>query len=291
MGDTNINKQRIDYYFSPIPGYKDKVISSQFYNTNREWFDFLEKYQDYFKGISYQGYTRIARELFSDIDNLMAETLLFESKENEIRLYHKPLIFSLYVLLSNISRDKKKLSISELKEMLGYSSKTKTLDYIFKENGILDIYSFTKTGTKGIKGKGRKSIKYKYLDKDFGEYAFEGNFLILQTTVLMYMLFHIRQICVEGVYLYCYLLSKLIMENEQYKRTPLSTEKIVNETGIKDDSVAKYLLILQEYGLIEIYNGERIINEYGEFIRKEVNQYMIYTELNDRCIFSREDDN
>ena len=258
--------------------------------TKSKWIDFLNRHRDTFK--DYNGYLRISRTRYKKIEELIEAVDVIDINGNEIRASHKAFVFSLYILLMEIRQGKKKeISIEDIKQLLGYSRKSDSIDFLLKEDGLLDTYGVTTTRTIGVSGDSHgkaKRIKYKTLTANWKDRSatFEnGNYLRLEMPIFMYMLFNIREIGVKGIYMYCYMLSKCIMRNNEYIFTRLSEDKIIMETGFTENTVEKYLNILERHNLLMIKRGEYKVEEYGyiynsgEFVGKEISEYRILTRI------------
>ncbi len=263
------------------------------YKDCDNWYGFLHKYMNTFK--DYSGYLRISRDIFSKVDWLM-HGIYHISLEQKATKKHRTFIFSLYVLLNEMSNyNAVPLSIGQIKELLGYGKDSDSIDYLIRDKGDLDAFGMTFTKSFGVRQNSRlnmgkaKSFKAKRLCREYkatSRLFAHGNFVTLNTEVLMYMLFHSKRIKVEGIYLYCYMLTKCKNDGKgNYTVTSISTEKIVHETGISRNTVAKYLDILQEHGLLDIGRGDLIYND-NKFEGKEVNTYLIQTKINPNCILN-----
>ncbi|OPX88134.1 MAG: hypothetical protein A4E53_02151 [Pelotomaculum sp. PtaB.Bin104] len=111
--------------------------------TKTKWIDFLQNYKDYFK--DYDGFLKITRNRFKELDNLIKLIYIASAEGEAVKPVHKPLIFSIFVLLSSITtRNGVFISTGEIKELLGFNKESNSIDYILKENGLLDRYGVTK---------------------------------------------------------------------------------------------------------------------------------------------------
>lgn len=269
---------------------QDSFISK--YKQHSNWSDFLIRYKNTFK--SYTGFLRIPRDAFDDFKSFM-NLIWCVSLEKRASKKHLQFLFVLYIVLNEISNyNSIPLSIQQIKELLGYSRGTDSIDYLIKDKGELDNFEMTFTKSFGVNQnyillqEKAKSFKTKRLHRKYKitSSSVTGNYVMLNTEVLMYMLFHAKKIKVEGIYLYCYMLTKCGNDGKgNYKQTTILTDKIIRETGISKNSIQKYLGILEEYGLLEIERGGYIFNE-NQFEGKEVNSYLIVTQINTNCILN-----
>ncbi|MBU8877945.1 hypothetical protein BGM26_02920 [Bacillus sp. FJAT-29790] len=185
------------------------------------------------------------------------------------------------------------LSNPKIKEILGYNPRTQTLNYLIKKNGLLDNIGYTRIDRdlpyltrledneleftwlsdlddaeteKLMRRDIPKNFTIKFPVKAFNRYVEEdgdlgvaGTFFGIENThcipfeVFMYCMGN-EEIGCTGFYLYAYLKHK----NDIFKRgydVPL--ERLVEETGIADRTLDKYLNELKGYKVIRFKHNQK----------------------------------
>ncbi len=277
--------------------YRDKAEDIRPYIPTENldgWYQFNEKY--YYAFRNSWGFTPIFRNRLDKINDLCKEA---NKAGHIIPEVHKAFIYCVDILL----RFKKygyHLATEDIKELLGYSRKSGSINYLIKENGLMDIYNMTYTKKNSIKtgdmynlerNNGAKWIKEKRLHYSWGinmKYIKKDkqSYLLLEGQIFLYMLFYIKEIKVVGIYLYCYFLKKTFMKEKKYYLTPISQNKIIKETGLDKNTIEKYILILSNHNLIEVKRGDFLVDKYGDYkrdegVKKEINKYRVIVNTED----------
>ena len=259
--------------------------------SEKGWNEVFEKFQKAVKDSD--SWVKIPRKKFCDIDKL---ALAIKREGYVIRAVHKSFIFSLYVLLKacRYKKDQMHFSIEETKSLLGFSKDTNSIDYLIKENGLLDKFMVTETKTKGFKGNmltQAKSMKFKVLTWEWRDkgYDFEkGDYLKLNIPILLFILLN-KKHSHKMIFMYCYFLSKCIQKSNIVLLTTILEDKIVREAGFSKNTVEKYIKILEGYGLLEVVHGKYREDQYGDIykpdgsVEKEINRYKVITHLVPKC--------
>lgn len=241
---------------------------------------------------------------------------------SNIKPVHMAFTYSYYYLISWLYRYGKygELSINNgfIKELLGYNSNNKLLNYIMKENGILDSMNYTKTTKNysiGIQGTYRdnapkfllvndlsqsernklykkinRNFKAKYPIKhmhryteDLEEEMFTGIYYDPSNThQVNFDVFAFsmsnNSIGTIGFYIYCFLKNKYQMFQGAYQ---VSYEQLSEETNIPYSTLAKYLDNLRGYGMIVGIQNQEYYVEGLSSRDRESNYYLVNDSVED----------
>jgi hypothetical protein len=182
----------------------------------------------------------------------------------------------------------KRIKQSDIKQILGYNSNDQRIDYIIKENGVLDKLGYTKTEKdfpiqtiydwelkfvmyselkdQDVKFNDRnfkikKPIKAFYRDEDsYKEQIFDGTFYdVSDTHAIELDKFYkiVDQIGVNGFFVYGFMKYKC----DKFKNYTRSIQQISEEIGLSERTVYKILGELKEFIDIQS-NGYRMTNTY-----------------------------
>lgn len=236
-------------------------------------------------------------EIFEDL-----QSDLFKSSA------HRAFAYSYYYLISWLYRYAKygenSITNETIKQMLGYSKNNKTINYIIKNNGVLDLLQYTETVKNYpiswtfdeyeeptftlvdeldeemkeliAKGRSRKySVKYPikhfYREEDEEDDYGAGIFFDVRNTHMIDFKTFIfcmsnQEIGTGGFYLYGYLKMKNQLFEDGYDVT---LRKLSEDTGIPYMSMNRYLDELRKHNLIVgIHNQEYFSQGLSDYERK-----------------------
>lgn len=199
----------------------------------------------------------------------------------EISGKQKAFAFSLYVL-SKISITKGYwYTISEIKELFGYSKKNKSLDKLIKKNGILDEIGLTKTVIKGLdridgSNIGVKSTKIQYKEVVYGA-DIKSNFFKVYIEVMFGCLLKNKELGIIGFYIYsflclqCQINHKKIDGNYHWCRVPYSY--ISTGTGISETEVKSVIEKLKFYEFVQTKRNS--VGKKDRYSALDANSYLV----------------
>jgi len=250
---------------------------------------------------------------------------IFEDLQNNMKNgTHIAFAYSFYYLISWLYRYAKYLdtveSVKDIKKILGYNPNAKTIDYIIKKNGLLDIMEYTSTerdfpiiwhfvdeNFEGLSftmfSEDKELLPPDYLNKitnrfvikepikafyrtkeDYEEGHKNGTFFEVDNTHLIP--FEVFMYCMTNENIGCtgfYLYSFIKMQNQKFKGKydcPMLT--LAENTGLASRTMKDYLSQLRQYKLVEgIHNQEFFCTALDKGKRK-ANSYI----ANDWIVFS-----
>lgn len=209
---------------------------------------------------------------------------------------HVAFAYSYYYLISWLYRNAKygdyTINVQTIKELLNYSPNNKTVNYIIKNKGVLDLLGYTQTTSNypvswdvdeynspefhllndanddikqyyreknGIRFTVKYPIKHLHIDEfDHKENMKTGIFYdVSNTHMINFETFihcmSIKDLGTIGFYIYSY----LKMKNQMYKGGfDISWEGLAYELGLSDGTLANYMKALRQYQLIDVIHNQ-----------------------------------
>jgi len=177
---------------------------------------------------------------------------------------------SMYPLVKLSNWKGEPLSISKIKELLGYAPKNKSLNNLVKSGGLLDIHGITRTV--GATKTQRKEIA---LDVDKKKGFFKVN-----PEIMLFSMFESEKVGTIGFTIYMFLCKETQMQGKGENIAEAAFTYIARGTGLHRNTVENYIKTLEQIGLIKVVRSDSIHNgEYGEF-KREPNKYRINHDFN-----------
>lgn len=180
---------------------------------------------------------------------------------------HKGTAFCFYALVNAFHQLEMTLSFSAMKVAWGYNKTTQSIDYISKENGVLDSYGLTETLVVGLTKEYQplfnhnSNVMYtKLLANDVD--ITNGNFFRVPCEIMLRCMFKCNELGTVGFYIYC-----LICLYSQFNRgefKDLSRTAFIDRLGISKGTIKKYLDALVDDGLIIRIEGKKISRTMNE---------------------------
>ena len=219
---------------------------------------------------------------------------------------HVAFAYSFYYLICYLYRYTKysdpNIYIKSIKEILGYNRDNKKIDYLIKNNGVLDELGLTYSSTdypitwsfvdgeleffmlsqmdtdfKQIINKGRNTkikVPVKAIHRNGDIEILDGTFYEIEYTheipfVIFSLCMKNKELGCNGFYLYGYLKYRC----DKFIEYNSSLERIGNEIGMSKNTVDKYLTNLCQFGIIKRKDNKcKLLN--GEYYKK-ANTYSI----------------
>lgn len=272
-----------------------------------------KRYKDFLELMDYNTRQKkhfMPNEIFNDLASL------------NMKPVHIAFTYSFYYLVSWLYRQGKygdlEISNKFIKKALNYNPSNKSLDYIIKEEGVLDRANYTHStknysiGVKEVLSDGspifmevedlsqdERGILYKRVNRNFkAKYPVKHmhrcheDFESMSLTGVFYDISNTHQVnfdvfsfCmsnknigITGFYIYSFLKNKSQSFNNLYQ---VSYDRLSAETGIPYSTLAKYLDVLRSY---EIINGIQSQDYYIEGLKqidRESNRYIANNSVAD----------
>lgn len=239
--------------------------------------------------------------------------IFYDLNQSEIKgSSHIAFSYSYYYLISWLYRyakyGSKKIDVGMIKEILGYRADNKGLNYLIKQNGVLDKLGYTFSSgdyplawnfnngdieflllsdmdedtRKLMYGQTGRNYKIKVPVKGLWrsgeserEGYYDGTFYDISNT--HYVGFDVFTKCMEneqvgviGFYLYGYLKNKIQTHKGKYK---CPVERIADDSGISIKTTERYLGALLLNGLIKSEEGE--CKRVDDELKREANTYYV----------------
>lgn len=203
---------------------------------------------------------------------------------------HKAFAFLTWSFSKFTMKIKRPHQISMVKELWGYNSRNKSLDYLIKKDGFLDEVFLTETVVEGLDSHIRSSlneesnkIQYKKPLYDVNTEQGKGKFFRVFAEPMLACMINNKELGINAFYVYCFICRKAQLQaiNDMtvlYKMTSLSPNFIAMGSGLAESTVKKVLDKLDEYGLINRYKTPITVKSL--YTMKDANKLLPYPKCN-----------